>query len=403
MAEKNAPASPESLQLRAAPLTSARLSTKAALSAVAVLAVILGVIITNVSKDNNAKKSSQQSTREVEPALNAARALTRDVPDVIADPPPALREPLPAAAPPPVASAPPQKNTDEDARLAETAVSKFDGAQGNPTPGKVQYSAMPRAVDAFSESAPQESKAASGSEGNAATDIARPSAPFGAEIDPNHQSEKLAFTRNSSKSTTLQERLQPPASPFELTTGTVIPGIVINSISTDLPGELLGQVSRNVYDSATGRYLLIPQGSRLYGRYDSQVSFGQQRTLVVWYRLIFPNAYTLELEGMGGYDEQGRAGFKDRVNQHYGRIFGWGLLTSVLSAGLQLSQPQQANSLVPSNGQVAAAAVGQQMADLGVQIASRNMQVQPTLEIRNGYPFNVMVNKDIVFPGTYSP
>jgi type IV secretory pathway VirB10-like protein len=179
--------------------------------------------------------------------------------------------------------------------------------------------------------------------------------------------------------------------------------MLINTISSDLPGEIVAQVSRNVYDTATGKYLLIPQGSRLFGRYDSKVSFGQERALVVWYRLIYPNAHTLELEGMGGDDQEGRAGFTDRVNHHYGRIFGWGLVTSVLSAGYQLSQPQQANSLVPSNQQVAAAAVGQQMAELGAQMASRNMQVQPTLEIRKGYRFNVMVNKDIVFPGNYQP
>ena len=107
---------------------------------------------------------------------------------------------------------------------------------------------------------------------------------------------------------------------------------------------------------------------------------------------------------MSGHDEAGNAGFADQVNNHYGRIFGWGLLTSVLSAGYQLSQPQQNNLLVPpSNQQVAAASVGQQMAQLGAEMAKRNMQVQPTIEIRKGYRLNVMVNKDVVFPGSYSP
>jgi type IV secretion system protein VirB10 len=118
--------------------------------------------------------------------------------------------------------------------------------------------------------------------------------------------------------------------------------------------------------------------------------------------LIYPNAATLELGGMSGHDESGNAGLADHVNNHYGRIFGWGLITSVLSAGYQLSQPQQNNLLVPpSNQQVAA--VGQQMALLGAEIAKRNMQVQPTIEIRKGYRLNVMVNKDVVFPGSYSP
>jgi type IV secretion system protein VirB10 len=223
------------------------------------------------------------------------------------------------------------------------------------------------------------------------------------ESDPNHQSEKLAFLQKSQRSAYLGNRLEAPVSPYELKTGTVIPSLMIGTINSDLPGEIVAQVAQNVYDSATGKYLLIPQGSKLFGHYDARVAFGQERVLVSWQRLIFPNSYTLELDGMGGYDQEGKSGFGDRVDHHYGRVFGWGLVTSVLSAGFQLSQPQQANSLVPSNGQVAAAAVGQQMAQLGAQIASRNMQVQPTIEIRKGYRMNVMVNKDIVFPGSYQP
>jgi type IV secretion system protein VirB10 len=223
----------------------------------------------------------------------------------------------------------------------------------------------------------------------------------GAEPDPNHQADKMAFLRKGERSSYLGSQLTAPVSPFELKTGTVIPGILISAISSDLPGEIIAQVAENVYDTASGRYLLIPQGAKLFGHYDSQVSFGQRRVLVSWQRLIYPNAYTLELQGMSGHDSEGGSGFADRVNNHLGRVFGWGLLTSMLSAGYQLSQPQQANSLVPSNSQVAAAAVGQQMAQLGAQIASRNMQVQPTIEIRKGYRLNVMVNKDVIFPGSY--
>jgi type IV secretion system protein VirB10 len=225
-----------------------------------------------------------------------------------------------------------------------------------------------------------------------------------AEQDLNHQDEKLAFQHATHRSYYLDSRVSAPVSPFELKTGTVIPGTLIGAMNSDLPGEIIAQVSQSVYDTASGRHLLIPQGTRLYGHYDSKVSFGQYRLLVSWDRLIFPNSYTLDLQGMSGHDQGGAAGYADRVNHHYGRIFGWALLTSVLSAGYQLSQPQQSNLLATqSNTQIAAAAVGQQMATLGAQIAQRNLQVQPTIEIRKGYRMNVMVNKDIVFPGAYAP
>jgi type IV secretion system protein VirB10 len=197
-----------------------------------------------------------------------------------------------------------------------------------------------------------------------------------------------------------------PLSPFELKTGTVIPGILISEVNSDLPGEVIAQVSQNVYDTASGSRLLIPQGARLFGRYDSHVTFGQQRALVIWERLIYPDASTLELGGMAGSDQTGKDGFADRVNNHYARVFGYALLTSVLSAGYQLSQSQgttAGNFVVPSNQQIVAASVGQQMAELGSEIARRNMRVQPTIEIRKGYRLNVMVNKDVVFPGTYTP
>jgi type IV secretion system protein TrbI len=404
MAETTVPSSPDSLQLRGRPFASARLSRKAAFVAIAVLTVILVIIFVNVSKER-AISSANAATKTLEPAMNAARALTNNLPEL----PPSSPPLLPDLPPAPASSAPVRDRAqryDEEARLADTAIPTFS----NP-----QYTPVQHTVAAASVEGPTQSEIAGGNNINTNTyPNGPPSRTAGGllhtadrtiadESDPNRQAEKLTFSRAVRESAYLDSRLQAPLSPYELKTGTVIPSILIGSANSDLPGDLVAQVSQNVYDTVSGNHLLIPQGTRLFGHYDSQLTFGQARLLVSWQRLIYPNGSTLELKGMNGYDQEGAAGFADRVNNHYGRIFGWALLTSVFSAGSQLSQPQQANSLVPSNGQVAAASVGQQMTQLGAELAARNIQVQPTVEIRKGYRFNVMVNKDIVFPGNYEP
>ena len=405
--------SPDSLQLRSAPATSARLSRKAALGAVAILAIILGVIIMNVSRESPKKSGDDAAAKkDLEPALNAANNLTKDIPDVIADPRPA---PLPREKGVTLPGAPPARNSEDDARLADTAVPKFSRSESTALqPAVAGWSAenpdsqAPNSGGAESSlGGPNGGDVGVGAGGSLQRVSNGPGGAAGtlqSQPDLNHQDEKIAFQRTARRSDYLNSRLTAPRSQYELKTGTVIPGILIGAMNSDLPGEIIAQVSQNVYDTASGNYLLIPQGTRLYGHYDSNVSFGQERLLVSWDRLIFPNAYTLDLQGMSGHDEGGGTGYADRVNHHYLRIFGWALLSSVLSAGFQLSQPQQSNLLATEgNGQIAAAAVGQQMAQLGAQIAQRNLQVQPTIEIRKGYRMNVMVNRDIVFPGTYAP
>jgi type IV secretion system protein VirB10 len=391
------------------------------LAAVTVLAVILGVIIMNVSKQSpNKAPDETNAKKDLEPALNAARSLTKDVPDVIAEPP--ARVPAQAPVLTPASGAPLPRSSAEDARLADTAVPKF---------AKSESAAMRPAVAGWSAENPSPGDGASvpaqGDTGGLADGGSGVSSPVGGGVggslglagnalggsglaragapDLNRQDQKLAFQRTRRQgSYYLNNKITAPLSPFELKTGTVIPGVLIGSMNSDLPGEIIAQVSRNVYDTASGAHLLIPQGTRLFGHYDSNVTFGQGRLLVSWDRLIFPNAYTLDLGGMSGHDEGGSAGYADRVNQHYVKIFGAALLTSILSAGYQLSQPQQSNLLATqSNAQMIAGAVGQQVATVGAQIAERNLQVQPTIEIRKGYRMNVMVNKDVVFPGAYEP
>lgn len=214
----------------------------------------------------------------------------------------------------------------------------------------------------------------------------------------NGQQAKREFVNNRQRESNYSPAVRTAAvSPFEMKAGTVIPAVMLGGINSDLPGQILGQVSENVYDTKTGRHLLIPQGSRLVGTYDNAVTMGQNRVLVVWKRVIFPDASSLDLDFMPGSDQGGYAGFRDRVNNHYGKIFGSALMLSLFSAGIQVSQPRNQSILDnPSYGQTAAGAVGQQLGLAGTQLMQRNLRIQPTLEIRPGYRFNVTVTKDLI-------
>ncbi len=193
-------------------------------------------------------------------------------------------------------------------------------------------------------------------------------------------------------------------SPYEIKAGSVIPGVLLSGISSVLPGQITGQVRSNVYDSATGRYLLIPAGSRIVGTYESSISAGQERIFVAWNRIIFPDSSSIFLDAMPGADQTGMAGFQDQVNNHYVRTFGQAFLLSLFAAGIQLSQPAGAVSGTYNAQQIGAAAIGQQMGQLGMQIARRNLNMQPTLEIRPGFNFTIAVNKDMVMkPWTGHP
>lgn len=220
--------------------------------------------------------------------------------------------------------------------------------------------------------------------------------------DPNGQDAKNDFAQKEFRSGYLTATREAPLSKYEVKMGTVIPAIMISGVNSDLPGELIAQVSQDVWDTASGRYLLIPQGSKLFGVYDSRVMFGQNRVLVAWTRVTFPDGSALDLGHMSGADQGGYAGFSDKVNNHYTKIFGSALLMSVISAGVQLSQPKNDSPFgQPSAAQTAAGAMAQQLANTGNALLQKNLNIQPTIEVRPGYRFNVMVSKDIILPEPY--
>lgn len=213
-----------------------------------------------------------------------------------------------------------------------------------------------------------------------------------------------AFLRSAgdARGATVTAQIEDAGSPYTLRAGSVIPGNLITGINSDLPGEIVAQVGRDVYDSRTQRIVLVPRGSRLIGTYDNQVAAGQGRLLVAWTRLILPDGRSMRLPGLALKDPQGQTGAKDKVDNHWRRVFGNALLLSAISAGVQLSQPQQNTVLAPpSSGQVAAGALGQELSNVALEILRRGMDVAPTITIRPGQPFHVFLNGDLVFGGPY--
>jgi type IV secretory pathway VirB10-like protein len=212
----------------------------------------------------------------------------------------------------------------------------------------------------------------------------------------NGQDRKLAFVNASvDRRTTSPDRIAAPASSYVVQAGNVIPASLITGIRSDLPGQITAQVTENVYDSPTGRFLLVPQGTRLIGVYDSQVSFGQSRVLLVWTRLIMPNGRSIVLERQPGADTAGYAGLEDEVDNHWGALFKAALLSTLLGVGSELG----AGSDTGNNGDVIQAlrrGSSESLNQTGQKVVQRNLNIQPTLTIRPGFPVRVIVNRDLV-------
>lgn len=220
------------------------------------------------------------------------------------------------------------------------------------------------------------------------------------ETDINHAAEKAAWLQDRAPQAReahyLPHGREMPLSRYEIKAGTVIPATMISGINSDLPGQLLAQVRENIFDSASGRFILIPQGAKLIGTYDNAITTGQERVLVAWTRIIYPDGSSLDLGKMPGADAAGFAGLKDRVDNHFWKAFGNALLMSVFSAGVQVSQGGERTGGGLTAQQTIAAGLGQQLGQLGQEMARRNVQVQPTIEIRQGLNFTVMATKDAV-------
>jgi len=230
---------------------------------------------------------------------------------------------------------------------------------------------------------------------------------FAEEVDPNHQKDKIDFTQNQNKPNAPEEVtystqiVQKSISPYQLMAGTVIRGVMITGINSDLPGQVLGQISENIYSTVTGKFLVIPQGSKIIGQYDSNVTFGQERVLIVWTRIIFPNGSSLALDKLEGVDLSGYAGFKDKVDNHVGRITTSVVIGSVLSAAALMATGS--NTTDTSFKAAAGAGIFQNISNAATNLLQKNLNIQPTLIIRPGYQFDIFLNKDIIFTEPYNP
>jgi type IV secretory pathway VirB10-like protein len=226
----------------------------------------------------------------------------------------------------------------------------------------------------------------------------------GQQDDQNKQVQKSQFlaTAGATAKTILPEVKMPPNSPYEIKAGWAIPAALECGLNSDLPGQTCARVTENVYDTATGRFLLVPQGTKLIGTYDSQVAYGQERILVVWNRLIYPDGSSISLDGMPGEDKGGYAGFDADVNNHYIKVLGAATMMALFTAGIELSQKQSTNvNGVQTNSQVISQSVGQQLGQTGSAYIQKGMNIQPTLTRDPGYQFNVIATRDIIFPSTY--
>jgi type IV secretory pathway VirB10-like protein len=190
---------------------------------------------------------------------------------------------------------------------------------------------------------------------------------------------------------------------YEVKAGWLIPAVLEQQLNSDLPGLIRALVRENVYDTVSGKYILIPAGSTLVGIYNSHVGYGEKALQAVWRRVIFPDGSSLSLGGFEGDDSEGAAGFRDQVDNHWVRIFSGALLTSLFAAGIEISQGQNSSVLTqPSYGQQIGQAVGQQVGQVGVEVTRRNLNIQPTIVVRPGYRFFVRVEKDLLFRAPYS-
>lgn len=213
----------------------------------------------------------------------------------------------------------------------------------------------------------------------------------------NAQDRKLAFVNAAvDRRTTSPDRITKAASPYVVQAGTVIPGALITGIRSDLPGQITAQVTTHVYDTPTGRFLLIPQGARLIGVYDSQISYGQSRVLLVWTRLIMPNGRSIVLERQPGGDPSGYAGLEDEVDNHWGELFKAAALSTFLAVGTELGAGSDTNSNDSAIIQALRHGASESLNQTGQQVVQRSLNIQPTLTVRPGFPIRVNINRDLV-------
>ncbi|ACT58359.1 TrbI/VirB10 family protein [Hirschia baltica] len=218
---------------------------------------------------------------------------------------------------------------------------------------------------------------------------------FGGQHDSNLQDKKLAFANEHTRSDIYNpHRLETPASPYQIMAGSLIPASLVTGINSDLPGAIIAQVTQPVYDTASGHHILIPQGARLLGRYQSNVSFGQNRALVTWNRILFPDGRSIIISAPGA-DSQGFAGLSDKTDHHWDRVFAAAGLATLLNIGSELGSNDDSDIVrAIRNG------TSDTINQAGQAIVDKQLGIQPTIKVRPGWPLRVIVTRDLILEPT---
>lgn len=213
------------------------------------------------------------------------------------------------------------------------------------------------------------------------------------ERDQNYQQRKLDFLNQKvDRGIYNLHGLQDPVSPYEVLAGTVIAARLLTGINSDLPGLVTAQVTENVYDTVTGRVVLITQGARLIGSYDNVIAFGQSRALVVWQRIVMPDGSSLQIDNLPATDAAGYSGLEDSVDYHTWSLLKGIALSTLLGVGGQATFGSQQSNLVEAIRQSTLESTNQ----AGQRIVEKELNIQPTITIRPGWPLRVIVHKDLV-------
>ncbi|MCA1393288.1 TrbI/VirB10 family protein [Bradyrhizobium sp. IC3123] len=376
------PVAPPDLRLRGERPRVTRLSRKAlvGLGAVSVLAVA-GALGYALQTGNKQRTGQELLSTQNRPSAEGLAALPKDYTGLPRQAPP-LGPPLPGDLGKPILNAGAAPNT-----MAATSDPE--------TQRMGQEIEAARVSRLFAQTAQQPQSTGqlvpNASAGATATPAATPPVDVGSA--QNMQDRKTAFlTAATDKRSVSPDRLEAKASPYVVQAGTVIPAALITGIRSDLPGQVTAQITEAVWDSPSGKYLLIPQGAKLIGQYDSSVAFGQSRILLVWTRIIMPDGHSIVLERQPGADTGGYAGLEDEVDNHWGMLFKAAVLSTMLSVGAEAGTSQNENNLVQAIRSGASNSISQ----TGQQIVQRQLNIQPTLTIRPGFPVRVIVTRDLV-------
>lgn len=376
------PVAPPDLRLRGERPRVTRLSRKVLIGLGAVSALAVAGALGYALQTGNKQQAGQEllSTQN-RPSADGLAALPKDYTGLPRQAPP-LGPPLPGDLGKPILNAGAAPNT-----VAATSDPE--------TQRKSQEIEAARVSRLFAQTAQQPQSVGQVIPNAAAGIVATPAAtpPVDAGSAQNMQDRKTAFlTAATDKRTVSPDRLEAKASPYVVQAGTVIPAALITGIRSDLPGQVTAQITEAVWDSPSGKYLLIPQGAKLIGQYDSSVAFGQSRILLVWTRIIMPDGNSIVLERQPGADTGGYAGLEDEVDNHWGMLFKAAALSTMLSVGAEAGTSQNENNLVQAIRSGASNSVSQ----TGQQIVQRQLNIQPTLTIRPGFLVRVIVTRDLV-------